>query len=269
MSTSIPHARATAAEPGVSAAAATGVLPPVSQTNLRLYNQLHRAGYARADLLRVRDSYELATVLFAGQFRGSGKPFLAHLVGTASLLAGISAAPDVVVAGLMHAAYDFGEFGIASLTRRRRRIRQTIGEHAEALVWSYHTAPWSPLEVPRLCTSVSGLSEGERSVVLMRLANELEDNLDLAMHHCHPAKDAYRHLHDQFVTLARLLGYPDLAHAFLAIAQESAEGAWADELSLNRPASYRLASRFGLRLVQRIDRTYSGAKRWVRTLRNR
>ena len=40
---------------------------------------------------------------FPGTYRGSGKPFLAHLVGTASVLASLRARTPVVVTGLLHA----------------------------------------------------------------------------------------------------------------------------------------------------------------------
>jgi len=43
-----------------------GVLPPVAETNLALYRQLHALGDTHADLIRVRDGYELAPRLFGG-----------------------------------------------------------------------------------------------------------------------------------------------------------------------------------------------------------
>ena len=57
-----------------------------AQTNIQLLNQLHREGYSADDLHLVRVAYRFAMDLFSGQFRASGKTFIAHLVGTASVL---------------------------------------------------------------------------------------------------------------------------------------------------------------------------------------
>ena len=237
-----------------------GVLPPAAQTNLSLYKQLHGLGYTHAELTWIRDCYELATLLFAGHLRGSGKPFLAHLVGTASTLAAISAPPVAVVAGLIHSAYEQGDFGIARWRRRRDRVHAAIGKEAEGLVWRYCTMPWTPSEIGRLQTDLGQLSETDRLVVLMRLANELEDNLDLSMLHCHPAKDAFRGQRDSLVALARSIGCPELANTFVSVYQEASEGAWAAAISLNRRSSYQLASPFGLRILKPARRLVDLAK---------
>ncbi len=227
-----------------------GVLPPAAQTNLRLYRQLHDAGYMPSDLIWVRDGYELATSLFAGQYRGSGKPFVAHLVGTASILASIDAPPSAVVAGLLHAAYAQGDFGLARWRHRRERVRAKIGNPAEELVWRYNEMPWTPSEIDCLRADSTRLAQTDRLVVLMRLANELDDNLDLAMFHSHAAKDAFHDCRDSIVALARTISGPMLANAFLATYREDSGGEWAGALSLNRPFSYQLASSFGLRLLK-------------------
>ncbi len=236
------------------------VLQPVAQTNLRLYRQLHDAGYTNAQLLWVRDSYELATALFAGQLRGSGKPFVAHLVGTASILASVDAPPVAVVAGLLHAAYEQGDFGLARWRHRRERVRTVIGEPAESLAWRYLEMPWAPSEIDRLRAGAARLNETDRLVVLMRLANELDDNLDLAMLHCHAEKDAFRDCRDGLVALAHSFGAPVLANALLATYREASDGSWAIGMSLDRPASYQLASPFGLRLLQPLKKLASLAQ---------
>jgi (p)ppGpp synthase/HD superfamily hydrolase len=226
------------------------VLPPPAQTNLGLYKQVHATGYAPDELAWLRDCYEFATLLFAGHLRATGKPFLSHLVGTASTLAALGTPAVTVGAGLLHAAYSHGDFGITRRRNRRPRVRAAIGEAAEALVWRYHERPWTPSEIGWLSREHAGLSQTDRLVVLMRLANELDDNLDLAMLQSHEDKEAYRHCRDELMALARTLGYPSLANALLAAFREADEGTWAAALSLNRPASYQLASSFGMRLLR-------------------
>lgn len=234
---------------------------PAAQTNLQLYAQLHRLGCAPAQLLQVRDGYEFATALFAGQFRGSGKPFVAHLVGTASILAAAGAPPDAVVAGLVHAAYEQGDFGVVRWRRRRDRVRAALGPAVEALVWRYNEMPWTPAEVERIRANPAQLSPIDRLIVLMRLANELDDNLDLAMVYCAAEKDAFRDCRDGMVALARAISGAALADALAATYRESAGGAWAAALSLNRAFSYQLASSFGLRLLKPARRLRRIAER--------
>ena len=62
-----------------------------AQTNIQLYNQLAELGYTAEDVRRVHRGYGLAMQLFTGSYRGSGRPFLSHLVGTASVLASVRA----------------------------------------------------------------------------------------------------------------------------------------------------------------------------------
>ncbi len=82
-----------------------------AQTNIQLFNQLRQDGYSDADLILVRNAYELAMVLFTGRFQPSGKSFIAHVVGTASILAWLRLPAPVVAAGLLHNVYENGDFG--------------------------------------------------------------------------------------------------------------------------------------------------------------
>ncbi|MGB5708108.1 MAG: hypothetical protein WBM41_14910 [Arenicellales bacterium] len=76
----------------------------VAQTNLQLYNRLQELDYSHQALGDLRDTYDLARELFSGLYRPSGKTFIAHLVGTASILAECRVSIEVIKAGLMHAA---------------------------------------------------------------------------------------------------------------------------------------------------------------------
>src|SRR5688572_5605801 len=104
---------------------------PIAQTNLDLYAQLYRAGYGEADLLRVRDSYMFAVGLFSDRFRATGKPFLSHLVSTASLVAAFDARVPMVVAGLLHAVYESGVFAdgfVGPTDSHRQIVREAAGK---------------------------------------------------------------------------------------------------------------------------------------------
>ena len=116
-----------------------------AQTNIRLYRQLDERGYAPDDVGAVGRAYELALRLFTCVYRGSGKPFLAHAVGTASILASLRARMPVIAAGLLHAAYTHGEFGNGwrgVSPPKRREVRRAVGEEVESLVARYTELAW-------------------------------------------------------------------------------------------------------------------------------
>ena len=163
-----------------------------AQTNIQLYNQLKSKQYAATfDLERIQIAYGLAVELFAGRFRANGKSFLAHLIGTASILSANDAAPKVIAAGLLHAAYPQGRFsdprpGITPA--KRIKVRSVVGPEVENLIAEYATFPWNRNSIPLLLTRDELLDATKRNLASLRLANELEDHLDLEMAYCEKTK---------------------------------------------------------------------------------
>jgi len=189
--------------------------PP--QTNLQLFAALCAAGYGDGDVERIKAAHDFVSAHFAGWFRASGKPFIAHLIGTAGVLAALRARTPVIAAGLGHAIYAQGELPAASarsLRLMRARVRRALGDEVEALIARYDAFQWRAAELPALRGRLGALSPADREVVLMRLANELDDHWDLAALHCANA-DARRRAIDAglrlSVDIARDLGQPELA----------------------------------------------------------
>src|SRR6266849_8827294 len=105
-----------------------------AQTNIQLFNQLCRDGYSNTDLSLVRDAYELAMLLFTGRFQPSGKSFMAHVVGTASILASLRLPATAVAAGLLHNVYVNGDFGNGRSgisMAQRDKVRRILGAEVE------------------------------------------------------------------------------------------------------------------------------------------
>jgi (p)ppGpp synthase/HD superfamily hydrolase len=210
-----------------------------AQTNLQLYRQLRHQGYSDEDLALIQRAYDLGVVLFTSSFRGSGKPLLAHLVGTASILASINEPARVVTAGLLHAAYALGDFGSGrkDLTgAKRERLRKVVGADVEELVAQYTRFTWNKHTIPRILSGVATLEREARDVLVIRLANELEDHLDLGVLYCQNAdsrRDFIRSPLNQSVDMARMLGLTALAEAL--------EAAFAEVLAAELPASLRTA----------------------------
>lgn len=131
-----------------------------AQTNIQLFNQLRFAGYLEADISYICDIYDSALQVFAGRFRGSGKPFLAHLVGTASILATLQASVNVVAAALLHAAYIDGEYGTdhrGMTDAKRDLVRCIVGIETEELIAGYTALKWNKQTILPIRESINTL----------------------------------------------------------------------------------------------------------------
>jgi (p)ppGpp synthase/HD superfamily hydrolase len=248
-----------------------------AQTNLQLYNQMRAAGYAERDLALVRRAYELGTVLFAGAYRGSGKPLLAHLVGTGSILVSIGARPQTVAASVLHAVYMLGEFGDGrrgATPAKRARVRAAVGDEVEALVARYDALAWNARTIPDLAARAPALAGADREALLIRLANELEDHLDLGVLYCgnaaerRAAIDASLH---RCIDMARALGFPELAAEYERVFGEVRTGEVPEVLRHPHDYSYQAAPlshapRTRVRLKRALDR-HPALGRLLRPLR--
>ncbi len=166
-----------------------------------MFRQLIAAGWSSADIARLGRSHALALRLFAGRHRGNGKPFICHLAGTASIAATFEMAPDAVLAALLHAAYQQGRWPRGE--DRRAAVIAAAGPAVEALVDAYTRLPWP-----------ARLEEAPPVVLLLRLANELEDHLDGAMAFAQkPPVVAGSEEAKSFIAMAVALGKPALGAA--------------------------------------------------------
>ncbi len=158
-----------------------------AQTNIQLYNQMRARGYTTADLAAVAKAYDFATKIFTAKFRASGKPLLAHLVGTASVLCALDAPATLLAAAVLHAAYIFGEFGDGRegvTPAKRAALREAVGEEIEDVVARYQALEWREGTAAAMNARADALSPSDVQVLLVRLANELEDHLDLGVLYC-------------------------------------------------------------------------------------
>ncbi len=216
---------------------------PYAQTNIQLYNQLLREGYSKEEIGLVFNAYSLAIRLFTGLYRPSGNTFVSHLVGTASILASLRVPINLVTAGLLHAAYIHGDFGIITISPlsniKRKVIRDTAGEEVEEYIARYTGLKWSLKEIPAIRDRLDRLSPIDRDVLLIRLANELEDNLNLGALYCSNAERRKPYLErcgPIMVDMAEKLGFPILASELTRVLGETASAEITEELrSINRP----------------------------------
>lgn len=187
-----------------------------AQSNLQLFNQLIVNRYSEKELVCVVDAYKLIMNLFTGVFRSSGKTFIAHLVGTASILVNLKAPVEVVTAGLLHAAYASGEFGDGTrgiTDAKRAQLKRAVGQKVEEYVYRYTL--WPEEDEPSSSTAdyVNVLTALEKDVLLIRLANHLEEYVDLGMLYSgHGRQNKYVSDKNYIsVEIAQILGFPSLA----------------------------------------------------------
>jgi hypothetical protein len=102
-----------------------------------------------------------------------------HFVGTASVVAATGGRPAVVRAALLHNAYR--QAGVNA--KLRDEVRQVIGAEAEGLVFAHQTFPWDAAAVRGLLGRVDEVRGQERDLVVIRIANEVDDLADLGRLH--------------------------------------------------------------------------------------
>ena len=236
-----------------------------AQTNIQFFEQLHRESYSSADLSLMRDAYELAVRLFTGLYRPSGKTFIAHAVGTASIFSSLRMSVNLIAAALVHAAYEHGDFGEGTkgiTASKREQVRRAVGKEAEEYVAKYTALRWNSKTIPTVYNSVHSLEPIDRDVLLIRLANELDDLWDLGIFYCLKAELKRQH-HIQFgpmlVEMAEKLGFPALAAELTRVLQETASAKIFSELRSRKPGVILIPPRSychrpGIALRQRLRR---------------
>ena len=237
---------------------------PFAQTNVQLYNQLRAAGYGDDDLARVRRAYEYGMGLFSGRYHPCGKPLLAHLVGTASILAAEGLPGTVVAAAVAHAAYGHGDFGDAqsgATEDRRAEVQRALGDEVEALLFGYHELPWGSVEISAWSQMAATSSTAERQQCLLKIADTLENYLDQATCYCAEFRLApylAGNGGEAVAALATQLGYPGLADAWRAIVPASNAARAPEALRREVQKAVSIAPRSYRRLPTPI-RAFAGA----------
>ncbi|MGE5215796.1 MAG: DUF6817 domain-containing protein [Chloroflexota bacterium] len=188
-----------------------------AQTNIQLINQLWSGGYSAGEIESVNTSYEVAMRLFTGLFRASGKTFIAHLVGTASILGSNRVSSNIVAAGMLHAAYSSGDFGDGKggiTDAKRTWLQAIVGNEIEAYLAGYTKLIWNEQTPAAILEGMDVMGALDREVLLIRLANELEECLDLGILYCGAEKQRLARsdgVGALMIQMAKLLGFDALA----------------------------------------------------------
>jgi gluconolactonase len=255
-----------------------------AQTNIQLFNQLRAEGYSKNDAALVRDAYELAMELYSARFTSSGRPFMAHVVGAASVMAALRFPAPAVAAALLHNVYATGDFGdgrSAVSPSRHRKLRRAVGPEVERYVAGFSALYWEPGATQTARRDPNELDAVERTVFVILFAEHLDHLLDRGLlYYDKPAIDFYASRSRLAAEIADRFELPSLAAELREAigALESAE--LPVEPSLNKilngepvlaPASCRKRLSVAARqtLIRTRHRLRSGIRRRLKGIRRR
>jgi len=214
-----------------------------AQTNGALLQQMHDAGNPTDALRRIQRVYNECLELFLGQHRGSGRPFVCHLVGTASIVAQAGGSTDMIVAALCHSLFGYAVFRDGRTIyapKNRNRIKEAIGADAFELVRQYDKFQWSNDAIAEMASRAAPGDDLTRSLWVIRLANEIDDmsNCSMALAPKHgPLQDRLANC----AVMARKIGEERLALTLDHLAaQYERQRVWTKDLEMGPPASFRL-----------------------------
>ncbi len=213
---------------------------PFAQTWPQLLQQLRRQNWTVQEIERVKCCHEVGRRLANGLYRACGKPFVAHLIGTASILAAYGAPPVLVESAVVHAPYD-------PLIARDRgsgaanAFIQRVGANVDRVLRNFALRDFRKFPPPASDEDLALYRVDDACALIMRVANEIEEYLDGSN-----AMTVRRDPADDLLAHARkilpVLGFAGLLEAFersIALNEELI-GSLPDSLADHRKQSYRL-----------------------------
>ena len=244
-----------------------------AQTIIQLLTQLRCDGYSKDELYRISRGYEQVMRLFTGLYRPSGKTFIAHSVGTASILSFVHVPEKVVTAGLVHAAYTHGDFGSWAKgisDAKREQVRRSVGDEVEEYIARYTALQWNARTIPVLYEQLHSLEPIDRTVLLIRIANELDDLLDLGVLYCFSAESKHQRyikFGSMMIEMAEELGFPGLGAELARAFRETASAEIPRELRSRQPGVSLIAPRsYARRLSIAICQDHHHAVHFLRSI---
>jgi len=155
------------------------------QTIVEIVSDARSIGWSFEETQQLWNVHALMARLFSGRYRGSGRPFINHLAGTAALVLRHCGSVTEVLAGYSHAAYEQGEFGRArpgTSKANQRELRTVVGDSAEAIIADYAGFDWRGIAVRRNTSEVLALSGHEKQLLFLHILNELDDSFDCGVY---------------------------------------------------------------------------------------
>jgi GT2 family glycosyltransferase len=217
----------------------------LKQTRSDLLDLAQERGYRPRDLAIIADAYHLAHVLTAGGYRPCGRPFVNHLVGTASVLVRYDFSVEIVAAGLMHAAYTHSHphpDGAKAAVSALALMLGGEGSPIERAVREYtrRESAWTALPAADMETdSVARLPVLEAQILAIAAANEIDMYLSGEIRYADRTDALAAGIVRQIAQVCEFLGVSGLADTLVQARQSGV--AATPELIANARSSYRIA----------------------------
>lgn len=211
----------------------------LAQTRSALLDLAMAHGHSDDELTLLSNAYHLAHLLMDGGYRPCGRPFVAHLTGTAATLVRYGFRAEIAAAGMLHAAYTHSPPHAGG------------GEAALAMVCAALGGRGAPLErrVRAYTLSETGLAGNvlapaatltvaEAEIVAMEAANEVDMHLAGEFRYSGRNDGLSEAAVARIGEVCALLGVPGL-HATLVAARATHAGV-PGRLLTRQPVSYRI-----------------------------
>lgn len=209
---------------------------PYVHSMARLIRQCLERGCSRQEVVELNTAFDIAAELHGSSLRRSKKPFLDHLVRTASILLVHGAPFDLVKAAILHASYMIdtsSKHHLACTEQNRALLRHLVGGKVEAIVHEY-------LHISIDCThgQRSEHSELDETPIVLaqasivKIANDMEDLLDHAALLEKKSLSSFAFVLSSLGPLAEACGYDALVTEFgerLRLAELSLQDGFQDD----------------------------------------
>lgn len=216
----------------------------LAQTRAGLLDQAMTAGYTPADLTAINQAYILAVMLMNGGYRPCGRPFINHLVGTASVLVFYGFDIATVTAGLLHAVYTHHPPGNPDLAASIQAVSGRLGGRGcplESRVRTYSllTGDWQGWLRTH---DVERLTLHQAEVLAIAAANGVDMHLSGESRYSGRPEHFPASGHGHVEQVCRVLGVPGLSASLVSAGTVSLAPA---ALVLGAPGSFRYGSEPG------------------------
>ena len=150
------------------------------QTRSDLMDYAMERGYGPQELVLLANAYHLAHVLMDGGYRPCGRPFINHLVGTASALVRYGFRVETVAAGLLHSAYTHCSPHHGDPKASAETVCAWLGGEGSALekrvrAYARHSSLWAKLQANAI--PIEDIPMLDAEILAIAVANEVDMHL--------------------------------------------------------------------------------------------
>lgn len=230
------------------------------QTNTGLYVQMHEVGYPIDDILSAQTAYRLSCRMFNGRYRKTERAFICHAVGAASAAVFSKPPIETVIAAMLHASYDSGQFPDGKTGRRsaahREWLAAQIGADIENIVARYLDLDFEAGVPEKLVED--GFPDEQKDLLFIALSHEVDDLADGGLAFSPKYGESIAGRIDACAKLARRLGYDKLATTIEQYCAVYENLSWAGPLQDTKLEGFRVAP--NLRAYMRLRRDHRRGK---------